>query len=103
MLVVTLADRGIHLRQPTPFTPSRSAFAARLREGAARSPFVLVSARPHLRVAAQDRCDTAARRRARLPWRACDGTRQEICAGLRALRRSSVSASGAMPEYTATY
>jgi len=36
-LAVTLADQGIHLRQPTPFTSSRCAFAARLREGAARS------------------------------------------------------------------
>src|SRR5437879_7192950 len=74
-------------RPPLPFTPVRLSSAARLREGAARSPCALRSAQPHPRVAARDRSDIAARRRARLPWQAVDGARQGICAGQRVVRR----------------
>src|SRR5258706_12692687 len=64
-------------------------FVARVREGVPRSPCALVSARPHPQAVAQDRRDTVARRRAALPWRACDGTRQVTCAWLRTVHRSS--------------
>src|SRR5258705_5703963 len=87
-LPVAVVYYGFRLQlPPPPFTPARSSSAARLREGAARSPFVLRSGQPRLRVAARDRSDTAARRRVRLPWQAFDGARQGICAGQRVVRR----------------
>src|SRR5258705_7621462 len=97
-LAVAVVDYGFRLQlPPPPFTPARSSSAARLREGAARSPFVLRSAQPRLRVAARDRSDTAARRRVRLPWQAFDGARQGICAGQRAVRRPWDCASAPIP------
>src|ERR1700682_3598720 len=80
------------------FTRRRPFFAARVHEGAPRSPCALVLARPHPQTAAQDRSDTVARRRAPLPWRARDGTRQVTCASLRAVHRSLASA--AILDYT---
>src|SRR5439155_14112143 len=79
---------------PRRFTRYRSFFAARVRAGAPQSPFALVSARLRPRAAGQDRRDTVAPRRAPLPWRACDGTRQGICGCLRAVRRSWPSRLG---------
>ena len=79
------------------FTRHRPFFVARVREAAPQSPFALVSAQPHPKAAVQGRRDTVARRRVPLPWRACDGTRQVICARLRAVRRSWASRLGRSP------
>src|SRR5258708_30243676 len=76
------------------FTRLPPFFAARAREGAPRSPCAVVLAGPHPKPAAQDRSDTVERRRAPLPWRACDGTRQVTCASLRAVHLSLASRLG---------
>src|SRR5258707_9275802 len=84
------SPRSGHLKGETSFFGHRHLpfFVARVREGVPRSPCALVSARPHPQAVAQDRRDTVALRRAALPWRACDGTRQVTCAWLRAVHRS---------------
>jgi hypothetical protein len=76
-----LQTKGGHLS-----TSPSSFLVVRVHADVPRSPCALVSARPHPQAAAQDRRDTAARRRVLLRWRDCDGARQVTCAWLRAVR-----------------
>src|SRR5271166_3920803 len=79
---------GLHCAPADAVIRNRAFLVVRVREGAPQSPCALVSARPRPKAAARDRSDTVARRRAPLPWRACDGTRQVTCAYLRVVHRS---------------
>ena len=83
-VTASAAISSVHMivRRPTRFTRLCLFLVVRVREDTPRSPFALVSAWPHPKAAARDRSDTVARR---LPWRACDGTRQVIYAWVRAV------------------
>jgi hypothetical protein len=92
-----ISSTNMMMRRPMWFTRHHPFFVVRVREAAPQSPFALVSAQPHPKAAAQGQRDIVARRRAPLPWRACDGTRQAICECLRVVRRSWASRLGRSP------
>src|ERR1700682_3451842 len=94
--------RGSCRLRHLPLTPASVFPVVRVHGGVPGSSCALVFAPPHPPIAARDRHDNVARRRALLPWRDCDGISQAGCAWLRSLHRSW-SWSCSEPKSTAAF